>query len=335
MTLLASQDEVQVRRILGHLPSRAADNLFWLGRYLERAEATLRLVRSLCTSLMDSEAALHSSGETLIRLEGLLVDWGALKVGPTGRRASDAARLALHDEAAFGSVIRLVHAARRTAASMRERLSADFWTLLLNLESKMMEGAADKLSEAGALQQAEDALQTLAALSGLAQENMNRVAGWRFLDMGRRIERGVNTCRFARTFADDDATIDDLDLLLDLTDSQITYRARYLVGLALKPVRDMVMLDPFNTRAVAFQVQTLKGHLDALPALLDDGMLERPDRILIKLATDLEIEEASNLDAEKIFGFEQALLQLSGAVADRFFQQGANAVPKIKLAGLA
>ena len=65
VTLLASKDDVKVRRILGHLPSRAADNLFWLGRYLERAEATLRLVRSLCTSLMDSEAALHGAGETL------------------------------------------------------------------------------------------------------------------------------------------------------------------------------------------------------------------------------------------------------------------------------
>ncbi len=107
---------------------------------------------------------------------------------------------------------------------------------------------------------------------------MNRVAGWRFLDMGRRIERGVNICRFTRTLADDDATIDDLDLLLDLADSQITYRARYLVGLALTPVRDMVMLDPYNTRSLAFQVVTLKDHLAALPALLDDGMLEEPDR---------------------------------------------------------
>ena len=108
VTLLASQDDVQVRRILGHLPSRAADNLFWLGRYLERAEATLRLARSLCTSLMDSEAALHSAGETLTRLQQLLISWGALDSAALGRRASEVAAEALFNRDAFGSVIALV-----------------------------------------------------------------------------------------------------------------------------------------------------------------------------------------------------------------------------------
>jgi uncharacterized alpha-E superfamily protein len=218
---------------------------------------------------------------------------------------------------------------------MRERLSADFWTLLLNLESRLAEGAERVSSEADALQQAEGALQLLAALSGLAQENMNRVAGWRFLDMGRRIERGVNTCRFARALAHDEGTTDDLDLLLDLVDSQITYRARYLVGLALTPVRDMVMLDPFNTRSVAFQVATLKTHLAALPTLLDDGMMEKPSRILLPLATQVQTEDAALLTVEQIEAFEQDLMRLSGAIADRYFLQGANAVPTAKLVGLA
>ena len=335
VTLLASKDEVKVRRIMGHLPSRAADNLFWLGRYLERAEATLRLVRSLCTSLMDSEAAIHSTGETLGRLQELLNDWGALADETLGGRALDIARDALHDEGASGSVIDLVRAARRTAASMRERLSADFWTLLLNLEHSLVSGAQSVSSEADALQQVESALQILAALSGLAQENMNRVAGWRFLDMGRRIERGINTCRFARVLAHDAATIDDLDLLLDLVDSQITYRARYLVGLALTPVRDMVMLDPFNTRSLAFQVVTLKAHLPALPSLQEDGMLEEPARILLTLATQVETADAAHLTVETMQDVEEALMRLSGAVADRYFLQGAKAVPTAKLVGLA
>jgi hypothetical protein len=122
VTLLASRDDVQGRRILGHLPSRAADNLFWLGRYLERAEATLRLVRSLCTSLMDSEAALHGVGETLDTLQELLIAWGALDerrwaAAPATppRSPVQSRRLRLGD--------RLVRSARRTAASMRERLS--------------------------------------------------------------------------------------------------------------------------------------------------------------------------------------------------------------------
>jgi uncharacterized alpha-E superfamily protein len=320
---------------MGQLPSRAADNLFWLGRYLERAEATLRLVRSLCTSLMDSEGALHTAGETLARLQQLLIAWGALDDEAMGGRALDAARAALHDEETVGSVIRLVRSARRTASSMRERLSADFWSLLLNLDSRLVRGAQAMGSEADALQQVEGALHILAALSGLAQENMNRVAGWRFFDMGRRIERGINTCRFTRTLANGTATVDDLDLLLDLADSQITYRARYLVGLALTPVRDMLMLDPYNPRSLAFQVGSLRRHLDALPALLDDGMPEEPQRILLSLAADVETEDAANLDANRAFAFEQTLLRLSTAISDRYFLQGAHAVPTVKLGGLA
>jgi uncharacterized circularly permuted ATP-grasp superfamily protein/uncharacterized alpha-E superfamily protein len=335
VTLLANQDAVQVRRILGNLPSRAADNLFWLGRYLERAEATLRLVRSLCTSLMDAEAAVHGAGETLTKLQKLLIDWDAMGADRLGARALDAAKVALHDAEASGAVVSLVRKARRTAASMRERLSADFWTLLLNLESGLNDPARLLLSEADALLQVETALRILAGLSGLSQENMNRAAGWRFLDMGRRIERGINTCRFARALAHPDATTDDLDLLLDLADSQITYRARYLVGLALTPVRDMVILDPFNTRSLAFQVFALRDHLAGLPALVEDGMMEPPTRILRVLSTEIETAQAADVDPETMIRFEDALLSLSGAVADRYFLQGANAVPTIKLAGLA
>ncbi len=335
VSLLASQDDVAVRRILGHLPSRAADNLFWLGRYLERAETTLRLARSLCTSLMDSDAAVHSTGETLDKLEEMLIAWDALGEEERNLRAADVARKALLDQDMSGSVIRLVRASRRTASSMRERLSPDFWALLVNLENRLTEPGDAVLSEAWVLQQVETALQILAALAGLAQENMNRGVGWRFLDMGRRIERGVNTCRFARTLARDDATIDDLDLLLDLADSQITYRARYLVGLALRPVRDMVMLDPYNTRSAAFQVCALKDHLAALPSLQDDGMLEPPNRIVLPLATRLEIADAGEFNIDDMASVEQTLLSLSGAIADRYFLQGANAVPTAKLAALA
>ncbi|HEY1447678.1 MAG TPA: alpha-E domain-containing protein, partial [Caulobacteraceae bacterium] len=285
--------------------------------------------------LMDAEAAIHGAGETLARLQDLLFAWGAVGQEAVGRRALDAARAALHDEAAYGSVVNLVRKSSRTASTMRERLSADFWSLLVSLERGLAAPAADVLSEADALAQVEQALQILAALSGLSQENMNRAAGWRFLDMGRRIERGVNTCRFARALAGDEATLDDLDLLLDLTDGQITYRARYLVGLALTPVRDMVLLDPFNTRSLAWQVVTLKAHLDALPSLVEDGMLEPPGRILAVLATDVETTDAGDLTPLRMGEFEDALLRLSGAIGDRYFLQGANAAPTVKLGGLA
>ena len=334
-TLLANQEDVRVRRILGNLPSRAADNLFWLGRYLERAEATLRLVRGLGASLVEAEGAAHGVGATFHQLRELLVDWGALGEEPGEPPALEVARIALHDEDAYGSAVGLVHRARRAAASLRERLSPDFWSLLLELERGLIDIESKLLTEADALARVESALRTLAGLSGLAQENMNRTAGWRFLDVGRRIERGINICRFARVFGHAGANTDELDLLLDLADSQITYRARYLVGIAPVPVLDMVILDPFNTRSLAFQVETLKDHLIKLPALVEDGMLEPPLRKVIAMSCRVETEEALQLDGTKVAEFEGELMALSSAVADRYFLQGAHATPTVKLASLA
>ena len=329
VSLMAAREDVKVRRIPGHLPSRAADNLFWLARYLERAEATVRLVRSLCTSLMESEAALHSSGETLTRLKGLLFSWGAIRKDALAGPAWMAAANTLRDEKAAGSVVGLVQAARRAASSTRERLSADFWKLLVDLESRLAGGGDGRMSEANALERAEVALQVFAALSGLAQEDMNRLAGWRFFDMGRRIERGINTCRFTRGFASDDASLDDLDLLLDVADSQITYRARYLEGLALTPVRDLVMLDPFNPRSTGFQIAALQDHLNALPTLREDGIM------VLKLAADAEAEDAKGLGAGKILAYEQRLMTLSESIASRYFLPGSTAGAAAKLTGLA
>lgn len=334
VTLLGRPDDVKVRRFPGNLPSRAADNLFWLGRYLERAEATLRLVRSLCTSLIDSDTAVHATGETLEKLQGLLVAWGAVDKKARAT-VSDGAFAALYDGEAYGSARSLITAARRTASGMRERLSEDFWKQLRRLADGLATGPAGPIAASECLAQAEAAMQSLATLAGLTSENMIRVAGWRFLDMGRRLERAVNICRFMRQFAAEDATLDDLDLLLDLADSQITYRARYLEDMAPTPVRDLVMLDPYNPRALAYQVAVLKDHVAALPRLVADGMLEEPARLLITLSSAVEIADARTLDSHTALIFEQTLLALSDAIGDRYFLQGAKATPTKKFGGLA
>jgi uncharacterized circularly permuted ATP-grasp superfamily protein/uncharacterized alpha-E superfamily protein len=338
VTLLAQRDTSKVRRIKGNLPSRAADNLFWLGRYLERAESTLRIVRSLYTSLMDPDAGTHSAGETLDKLMTLLRRSGAVdadKEDVPRSKVTQLALSALYDEAAYGSVICQVGSARRAASSLRERLAEDFWKLLLRLENRLKGRKTSSATGAEGLEQTEAAIQDLSMLSGLTQENMNRVAGWRFLDMGRRIERGAHACRLMARLAAADATNDDLDLLLDLIDSQITYRSRYLEGVALAPVRDLVMLDPYNPRSLAFQVEALKDHLAALPRLQDDGMPEAPEKLLARLACDVAVQDAADLEPATALNFEQMLLDLSDSVTDRYFLQGPHATPTKKLGGLA
>jgi uncharacterized alpha-E superfamily protein len=333
-TLLPTGDTVQIRRLLGNLPSRAADNLFWLGRYLERAEATLRIVRSLCARVIDPDTT-GGSRQSILRLSRLLVGWGAAAGEMAESTTADLAASAVHDAGQGGSAAASAAAARRAAGVIRERLSPDTWQLIGTLETGLARDAGKSLSEVEVFDQANDALRVTAALSGLFQENTNRVAGWRFLDLGRRVERGINTCRFARTFADRDATADALDVLLDLIDSQITYRSRYLVNAALLPVRDMVLLDGFNPRSVTFQADRINEHFAALPVLHEDGIMERPRRIALTLAADLAVEDAAQLDAQKVAAVERRLMALADAIAARYFLQAAGAArpaPEMELA---
>jgi uncharacterized alpha-E superfamily protein len=322
MTLLPSPDKIAIRRIVGILPSRAADNLFWLGRYLERTEATLRLVRAVLGRLINADDQAPGHAETIKRLANLLVAWGAAPAG-RGRAIASQATSALYGLDEYGSAASSVREARRTASVIRERLSVDAWRLFGDLQ-RQLTAPRKPVSEGEAFEVADSALKSLAAFSGLSQENMVRGAGWRFLDVGRRLERGVTTCRYARHFAESGTPGNCLDALLDLTDSQITYRSRYLLGASLQPVLDLVMLDPYNPRSVAFQVERLDQEIAALPTLSDDGMLEEPRRLALRLAAECRTAEASRLDRASILLFEQLLMGLSNAVADRYFLQNAH-----------
>ncbi len=329
-TLLPTGDNVRIRRIAGVVPSRAADNLFWLGRYLERAEATLRLVRALGTQRDAGKGAstvLHS----VERIQRLLVTWGATSQATRAQPAKVAAE-ALQSEDKFGSALSLVRAAQRTATSLRERLSPDAWQVITEMTERLAQEVDD---DDGVIVAAELTLQELASFAGLAQENMNRAAGWRFLEMGRRAERAINTARFARQFAYDEAGGEDLDVLLTLVDCQITYRSRYLVGPLLAPVRDLVVLDPYNPRSVAFQVSALNDHIASLPSLKEGGLIERPHRLAVALQAMLTTAEAAALDTKSLFALEQDLLNLADAIGSHYFPHGPNASRPEKLTGLA
>src|SRR6266851_2597283 len=329
-TLLPTGDSVRIRRIAGWVPSRAADNLFWLGRYLERAEATLRLLRALGTQRepgKGSSTALHSAE----RIQRLLVTWGATSQATRAQPAKVAAE-ALQSRERFGSALSLLRAAQRTATSLRERLSPDAGQVITEMTERLAEEVDD---DDGVVVAAELTLQELASFAGLAQENMNRAAGWRFLEMGRRAERAINTVRFARQFAYDEAGGEDLDILLTLVDCQITYRSRYLVGPLLAPVRDLVVLDPYNPRSVAFQVFALNDHIASLPTLKEGGLIERPHRLAVALQAMLTTAEAAVLDTKSLFALEQDLLNLADAIGSHYFPHGPNASRPEKLTGLA
>jgi uncharacterized circularly permuted ATP-grasp superfamily protein/uncharacterized alpha-E superfamily protein len=332
VTLLPTPDRIPIRRVTGTLPSRAADNLFWLGRYLERTEATLRLVRALLGRMIDTDPT-QGRNETLRRLANLLVAWGASPGGKTQTLLAQASA-ALHGRDQYGSAIATTREARRTASVIRERLSIDAWRLFGDMQHQLTLEEGHEPSEGEAYEIADRALKSLAAFSGLSQENMVRGPGWRFLDIGRRLERGIATCRFARHFAETTAPSDALDALLDLTDSQITYRSRYLLGASLQPVLDLVMLDPYNPRSVAFQIDRLDTEIRDLPSLTEDGMLEAPRRLILKLAAECRTAEAARLDRTSILLFEQLLMGVSSAIADRYFLQ--NSGPEgSRLTGIA
>lgn len=335
-TLLPSQEDISIRRILGNLPSRAADNLFWYGRYLERAEAVLRIVRCLCGRSVELDLMGADGLEALRRLYRLLIAWGATPADKGETDILGAAINALSSEQHYGSALSNVRMAYGAASVIRERLSVDSVKLISALDRQLSAPGRGKLTgSAEAFEIADRALVSLAAISGLAQENVNRVAGWRFLDMGRRIERAINSCRFARNFAGEKATADDLDILLDLIDSQITYRSRYLTGVALAPVRDMVLLDPFNPRSASFQIEQIRNHLDTLPTLNQDGIPEEPKRIIELFGGEIASADARSVDTSTILGFEQKLMKFADALAARYFLQRPDELKTKSASGLA
>ena len=145
-TLLPSDDKVRIRRIMGNLPSRAADNLFWFGRYLERAEATLRLVRCLSGRLLDTDSDFGLTA--LLGLKQLLGSWGAVPAKTAAETPPlRLAATALHSRSQFGSAFSIVEDAHRAASFIRERLSVDTWRLIGALQTRLSADEETRLGE--------------------------------------------------------------------------------------------------------------------------------------------------------------------------------------------
>jgi uncharacterized circularly permuted ATP-grasp superfamily protein/uncharacterized alpha-E superfamily protein len=314
VSLLPAPDSHHVRRNPGTLPSRVADNFFWLGRYLERGEALLAAIRVMLGNSIDADAGAALSPATVGKLVGLITGGGAAAHPPSLRRGdlTTFARQAMEDEG-WHSVATINRLARGIGEGSRDRLSADM-VRLLEAPFPTHRGMLDR---AGSLQR------RYVAIAGLSAEHMGRTAAWRFHDLGRRVERAMAMTRALRLFGMPGATADDLSTLLDLADSQISYRQRYLTGIARVPVLDLVALDPGNPRALAYQAERINERLRDLPVLSDDGMPEPQQAHGRALTAALAMTTAATLEPDVLGDIERRLAQISESVARRYFLQGA------------
>ncbi len=305
-----------VRRGGGILASQAADNLFWFGRYCERAEMTVRVVRGILGSAIDVDAATGRSSEVRQGLVSLLKRWGAISVETVKLPTEQVCGSALTEAKLSGGVATLIHNSQTVGLSLRDRLAPDFWRIASRPVPVTAPGGALPLLKA-----ARQLIERFSALSGLIAEDMIRGPAWRFLDLGRRIERALSICQVTSQLCAANDQTDALNVLLDLCDCQITYRSRYLTGPVRDAVCDLVLLDPDNPRSLIFQLQTIVTHIDALPPLGEDNLPERSlldARAILALLQNLTVDAVGDDELKTI---ETRLLALSDVISARYFLQ--------------
>lgn len=306
--LSAPGQQVALRRSGSDLPSRVADNLFWLGRYAERTENSGRLLRSMILRLA-GEAGAGDDPQTLTRLTKILVDFGYIRQA-RARKAAASGVLAVEREVAAllfergspNGLLQLLGNLKRTASLVRERLSLDSWRILNGISHHVENHAAkNRLDADDGLALINQILEELAAFSGMQMENMTRSPGWRLLDTGRRVERATYMAKLMREMAidGDPAGEGGLDLMLELGDSTMTYRTRYLSGVQLPAVIDLLLTDDSNPRSIAFQIAAIADHIDSLPHDRDSPTLSREKYLIVAMTSQLQLADVHDLCAQR------------------------------------
>ncbi|MGE5755544.1 MAG: circularly permuted type 2 ATP-grasp protein [Planctomycetaceae bacterium] len=319
--LPAKVQPVELSRGGGDLPSRAADDLYWLGRYVERAEGKVRLLRGILVRLTEKSGLvdvpeLPALLRALTQLTKALP--GFLGVGAEERIAAPEEELfsLIFDVRRPGSLAATINTLQRVAGKVRDRISTDMWRILSGLDARAGEphDARERpRSGAGraargrdpeshrALSELLDLLDrrviTLSAFGGLVMESMTRGQAWRFLDMGRRMERSLQTIGLLRsTLVPSSGTEGPLlEALLEIADSAMTYRRRYLSSLQTAPVLDLLLADEANPRSLAFQLAALSEGIDHLPR--DDAAPGRSaeQRLILSSLTGLRVADIDQL----------------------------------------
>jgi uncharacterized circularly permuted ATP-grasp superfamily protein/uncharacterized alpha-E superfamily protein len=284
----------ELRRDTENLPSRVADNLFWLGRYVERTESLARVIRAVLTAIQEEYGTRYHLGVLPLLTSFLNAEQERILL-ESSRTQLDL-RLAnryidhqLHDLEVPGSLAENFGHLQRISTAVKERLSLDAWGLLRRVAEAFDKGRRSKFAEDFRLDQLETVLESVAGFSGMLGENMTRGPGWTFLEIGRRLERGLALCNllYSAIVPANPHETSTLAKLLGCTDCALTYRRRYLANLQPRPVLDLLVRDESNPRSLAFQIVRLRRHLETLPHHHPPTPDNHIDRLALRLYSEV------------------------------------------------
>lgn len=323
-----------IRRPADELRSRTADNLYWLGRYMERLDNAARMMRSAALRLAVERfgPAQRQELSYLARLlvEGGLIDPSAGEMMPDG----SGLMLALSVSGARGRGLdEAFTSVRRIAQALRDRVSNDMWNVVIGNVRDARERIRSESSEVdGFIAALDNLVVVIAAFGGMVSENMTRGSGWRFLEIGRRLERGVYGSSIIKQLLASrrEEAESALHLALELSDSTITYRSRYFTAIQMGPVVDLILADEANPRGIAFQIQTIITHLNEL-AHSFERVSDRPEQALAELILagirgakidrldDVHDQTARQELGELLGNLRRQFLALSDAITRAYF----------------
>ncbi|MGO4395983.1 circularly permuted type 2 ATP-grasp protein [Variovorax sp. M-6] len=317
--------------------SRAAENMFWLGRYTERAENAVRLAR-LTIDLLGGEN--HSARALLIWLHRLALRNALVPPEvpslPKSRRVFERALIAeMGNVDKGGSVGYSLRCIRQAAAAVRERLSQDHWNQIVRAETDFLRhGAeqADENSEGGyatgtALRLLESASSALSAMTGAQTDRMTRDDAWRLLSIGRHIERlGFLSSALAAGFETGSVhEVSGFEAMVALFDSTITFHARYQQRRDVATLVDLLVLDGDNPRSLAWVAQTLRKRIAKLAGSAPDKLtalsydLPDPDSWTLEGLCDPGLDQRYPALVQLFAACETAAYRVSDAIGTRYF----------------
>ena len=322
------------------LSSRAAENLFWVGRYAERAEGQARLLRIILETLQSSplaEDARELAELTYLRsLFRSITGFYETAVSTEKHNAalSDELFSLTLDTQNSSSLVSTLQSMVTAAYAVRDRWSTDTWRVMNNIENlcttleknltegQIGESASGEVLDAHTLQEIQTELDRLmiflAALTGLNVESMTQTIGWLSLDMGRRIERAlllIRLCRSSLVVAYDDWLENRLlESMLAAAESLITYRGRYRAELHFPTVLELLLLDESNPRALVYQLKRLQEQIRSLPREKLGYRLSKEEQLILEALTQLQLSntmQLAELSGQMRQGLEKLLARLA------------------------